>query len=170
MGLTHPWENSEPAPEDPPEEAPIAGASARAREDGAEEAPHPAAETGREGSGELLAFPRAEATVREKRALRRARGLAGVWLGEAYETGQAGLDGSVCRARPPALRDMHARIVRAEWAGEVPALRIAGQAVGAVCLVVNALLYALAWATRRPVRLAATVALTVTTLVWGWPA
>ena len=87
----------------------------------------------------------------------RARDLAAAWAAEAYHSGRAALDGSVWRTRPAALRDLHARIERAEWAGGIEALRLAGQGYGYVALVLVAGLYALAEVIKRPSRLAIAV-------------
>lgn len=96
--------------------------------------------------------PSAEAEP-ARRAVR-ARELLMAWAGEAYHSGRAALDGSVWRTRPAALRDLHARIERAEWAGGIEALRLAGQGYGYLALVIVAGLYALAEVIKRPSRLA----------------
>lgn len=160
MALRVPWESPrlpDDAPEDDPKAPAPAPAPARAREGG--------------DGGELLAFPGSDvAQGDDAGGLVRVRAAGGTWLSEASQTAGAALDGSVFRSRPPALRDMHARVSRAEWAGDIGALRIAGQALGWVGLVLNTVLYGAAWATRRPVRLLVTVALIAAVVVkWGWP-
>lgn len=84
---------------------------------------------------------------------------AQVWVSEAKESAEAALDGSVWRARPPSLRDIHTRAQRADWAGDVPALRTAGQGFGYVSLAITAVGYALLWLARRPSRLALSIAI-----------
>ncbi|RCW45139.1 hypothetical protein DFQ14_103103 [Halopolyspora algeriensis] len=90
---------------------------------------------------------------------------AAVWAVEARETAAAAMDGSVWRARPPSLRDLHARVQRAEWAGDIPALRAVGQWFGYLSLAITAIGYALLWIARRPFRLVLTVLITVLVVV-----
>lgn len=84
-----------------------------------------------------------------------------VWASEAKESAEAAIDGSVWRNRPPSLRDIHTRAQRAEWAGDIPALRAAGQWFGYVSLAITAVGYALLWVARRPSRLALSTAIAV---------
>lgn len=108
----------------------------------------------RESGGEVVAFPGTGPTGAAGRDGSRAAGVVSVWFTDASDTGRAALDGSVWRARPPALRDLHARVARAEWAGDVPALRGAGQVFGYASLAATAVLYAVAWLVARPLRAA----------------
>lgn len=94
-------------------------------------------------------------------ATSRWRSAAATWVTEARETATAAVDGSVWRARPPSLRDLHTRARRAEWAGDIPALRAAGQWFGYASLAITAVGYALLWIARRPSRLVLTALITV---------
>lgn len=175
MGLTNPWKTPKQTPDEPADRVPDRRPEPEPAPDRA-----PARETANRGaeevSGEVLAFPTADAAEAAEAAERdeqpgllvRARGLAGRWYADARETGTAALDGSVYRSRPPALRDMHARITRAEWAGDVPALRVAGQVAGWIGLVLNAVLYTAAWVLRRPLRWLVTALVTVI-VIWSLP-
>lgn len=89
------------------------------------------------------------------------RKAAAVWGSEAKETAETAFDGSAWRARPPSLRDIHTRAQRAEWAGDISALRNAGQWFGYVSVAITAVGYALLWLARRPSRLAVTTAIAV---------
>src|SRR5699024_1083179 len=154
MGLTNPYENPATTPAEPLEEGPR-------RAPAPEPAPAPARGAVEPGSGEIVPFPGAEAAEVTERnpdeAPTRTRAAVSVWFTEAGNTARAAVDGSVWRARPPALRDIHARITRAEWAGDIPALRIAGQAFGYAALVMTAAGYGLLWVLSRPLRLAVAV-------------
>lgn len=97
-------------------------------------------------------------------AVARTRQVSAEWLAEAGVTARAALDGSVWRARPAALRDIHARTQRGEWAGDSTPLLIAGQAYGYVALGLVSVLYATAEVVKRPLRLLA-AALIVLALV-----
>lgn len=116
------------------------------------------------GEGQAKVVPLRDHTPQDTESDRTSR-IAGVrkaaevWGSEAKETAEAALDGSVWRARPPSLRDIHTRAHRAEWAGENSALRKAGQWFGHVSLVITAVGYALLWLARRPSRLAVATAL-----------
>ena len=164
MPIANPDEPGPRTPAEPPEwgstrphEHEHDRARARAREDAAGERP----------SGEVVTFPGAPVPATTGTAGDRAgmRELVTVWTGEAAGTARAAFDGSAWRARPPSLRDMTARTTRAEWAGSWPALRRAGQAYGHAAMVAVAVLYAVAWVVRRPLRLAGGAA--VAGLVWG---
>ncbi|MQA14678.1 MAG: hypothetical protein GEV09_11035 [Pseudonocardiaceae bacterium] len=88
------------------------------------------------------------------------------WAAEARDSGRAALDGSVWRSRPAALRDVRARIARAEWAGDLDALRVAGQLYGYyVALPLVAGLYALAELVKRPSRVAIAVLVVLMTVL-----
>lgn len=97
-------------------------------------------------------------------AVARTRQVSAGWLAEAGATARAGLDGSVWRARPAALRDIHARTQRGEWAGDSATLLLAGQVYGYVALPLIAVLYGAAEVVKRPLRLLA-AALIVLALV-----
>lgn len=121
-----------------------------------------------EQSGEVLQFPGASREVAQRDqpgTLVRLSGAASVWASEARESLTASIDGSVWRARPPSLRDIHARAQRAEWAGDIPALRAAGQWFGWVSLVITAVGYALLWLARRPSRLLLTTVISAVIVV-----
>lgn len=172
MGLTNPWKSPKPAPDEPAGRAPNCRPEPEPAHDRA-----PARETADRGAeeapGEVVAFPGAESVEaaesdEQPGLLGRARGLAASWYVEARETGAAALGGSVYRSRPPALRDMHARITRAEWAGDIPVLQVAGQVAGWIGLVLNAVLYTAAWVLRRPLRWIVTALVTVIVL-WSLP-
>lgn len=75
------------------------------------------------------------------------------WWDEASQTAGRALDGSVWRARPPALRDSAVRLQRAEWAGGLPALRWAGWVYGYPALAVRAVLMGVIWLLDHPTRL-----------------
>lgn len=81
------------------------------------------------------------------------REVSGRWVGEARVTVGAALDGSVWRARPAALRDIHARVQRGEWAGDSVGLLVAGRVYGWFALALVGLLYGLAEIVKRPTRL-----------------
>ncbi len=78
---------------------------------------------------------------------------ARAWWAEAAATGRQALDGSVWRARPPALRDSAARLQRAEWSGGLPLLRWAGWVYGYPALAVRAVLMGVIWLLDHPTRL-----------------
>lgn len=167
MGIPKPWDKPQHAPAGPPDEDP--NWVSESESERVSERAH-AREAGRPGGGDtvdgqVLPFPDtgtevaqrdagAELEATRTPALTRAHDLGGRWWAEAAETGTAALDGAVWRARPPALRDIHARVVRAEWAGDVPALRVAGRVYGHVAMAGVALLYGAAWLLARPARLA----------------
>lgn len=116
------------------------------------------------GEGQAKVVPLRDHTPQNTESDRNSR-IAGVrkaaevWGSEAKETAESALDGSVWRARPPSLRDIHTRAQRAEWAGDNSALRTAGQWFGHVSLVITAVGYALLWLARRPSRLVVATAL-----------
>lgn len=122
-----------------------------------------------ETAGEVVAFPgtvAAPAADSDVTAPRNGfKAVVAVWATEARESATAAADGSVWRARPPSLRDIHTRTLRAEWAGDIPALRTAGRCFGYVSLTLTALGYALLWVARRPSRLVLTVLITVLVVV-----
>ncbi|MGI5208959.1 hypothetical protein ACQEU6_46275 [Spirillospora sp. CA-108201] len=91
------------------------------------------------GRGELVPAALAEA--------------AQVWWAEASTTVSQALDGSVYRARPPALRDSAVRLQRAEWSGGMPLLRWAGWIYGYPALAVRAVLMCALWLLDHPTRL-----------------
>lgn len=183
MAIPDPWEETEHDTANPPAAASNRGREreperdrARAREDREDSA------AGGEESegGEVLPFPgerqavntpsdRIEPREPEGEAaptsVAKLRTAISAWSAEAGETARAALDGSVWRARPPSLRDIHTRARRAEWSGGVPALRTAGQWFGWVSLVITAVGYALLWLARRPSRLVLTTAVVVLVVV-----
>lgn len=126
---------------------------------------------GAEGDGAALVVPRdPDPAELEQRpgGVARARQLSGRWCAEARVTARSALDGSVWRARPAALRDIHARTQRGEWAGDSAVLLLAGQVYGYVALLAVAGLYGLAEVIKRPSRLAMVllcVLITVLTVV-----
>lgn len=79
--------------------------------------------------------------------------VARVWWAEAVATAGRAVDGSVWRARPPALRDSHVRLQRAEWSGGLPVLRWAGWIYGYPALAVRAVLMGVIWLLDHPTRL-----------------
>lgn len=99
----------------------------------------PAVEPGGESGGELVPAALTEA--------------ARAWWAEAAETVHQALDGSVWRARPPALRDSAVRLQRAEWSGGLPLLRWAGWIYGYPALAVRAVLMGVIWLLDHPTRL-----------------
>lgn len=138
-----PWELREETPAEP-----AAGCGDARERDHA----HAPAREGDTPGGEVATHPTARLTEVTQRGTLTPRELTGVWMREAKESGTAAVDGGVFKTRPPSLRDMHTRIVRAEWAGGIPALRVAGQIDGWLGLILNAVAYAFAWVVRRPVR------------------
>lgn len=114
--------------------------------------------------GRVVRFPGsgAEVTTRNRSGLSSA---VSVWASEATRSAVAAVDGSVWRARPPALRDIHARMTRGEWAGGNQPLYLAGLVFGYVSLVATALGYALLWVASRPSRTAVAVLITVLVVV-----
>ncbi|MEV3927035.1 hypothetical protein [Actinomadura coerulea] len=91
------------------------------------------------GRGELVPAALAEA--------------ARVWWAEVSVTVHQALDGSVYRARPPALRDSAVRLQRTEWSGGMPLLRWAGWIYGYPALAVRAVLMGALWLLDHPTRL-----------------
>ena len=161
MGITRPDLDPGPTPQDP-EQGAIGRGSGSARV-------HAYAREGDERRVLTLPVPRGNdaelvpvvddaalvgaTRTRGSGALARVRSVSGRWVGEARVTVGAALDGSVWRARPAALRDIHARTQRGEWAGDSNALLLAGQVYGYVALALVAGLYAAAEVVKRPLRL-----------------
>ncbi len=153
MGLTRPALIRASTPGDPasePSHSPSESESESAS--ASERAP------AREGRVLTLPAPReAEATALEQADDGRAEMVpapvpasgtaARVWAtskrraGQTYQAGRVALGGSVWRTRPAALRDVAARVQRAEWAPNSSHLLLAGQAYGYVALFVVAVLY-----------------------------
>lgn len=157
MALASPW-SAEPDPE--PDENTQQGQSE----------PDPAAgdaDTGSDTSAEIVPLPTAQPAETHDRSPARQQlpNVARAWYVEGRDTAKASLDGSVWRERPPSLRDMHARIDRAEWSGDIPALRAAGQAFGYLSLALTAAGYSALWVVRRPLRLALAAAVVTALLI-----
>lgn len=131
-----------PARDDTPADAPTAaeGPSAAEEQSGGAVLPFP--------SGQVVAEPDGDGPASTALA-----GAAQVWWAEASATARQALDGSVWRARPPALRDSAVRLQRAEWSGGLPALRWAGWIYGYPALAVRAALMGLLWLLDHPTRL-----------------
>lgn len=102
-------------------------------------------DTDGETDGEVVAFP--------GRATPRPPAVVQVWIREAKDTAGRAVDGSVYRARPPALRDSFERLRRAEWAGGNPVLLWVGRIYGAIALVIRAGLLGVCWLLDHPTRL-----------------
>ncbi|MCI2421540.1 hypothetical protein MOQ72_29305 [Saccharopolyspora sp. K220] len=120
------------------------------------------------GHGELVPFPGTAGEITpsdDAEGTPQWRAAVSVWIREAQESGRAAIDGSVWRARPPSLRDIHARVERAEWAGGLRWLVLPGMAFGYLSLLITALGYAVLWIARRPSRLAIATAITVVIVV-----
>ncbi len=179
MPIPDPWGTS---PTEATQDGPPGSNGAREREPERDRARAREANPAPEGkaSGEVLPFPGTNqplgtdsdttptvevAHEKPNAATTRWRSAATAWAGEARESVTAAVDGSVWRARPPALRDIHARLERAEWAGDIPALRVVGQGFGYLSLALTAVGYGLLWIARRPSRLLLTVLITVLVVV-----
>lgn len=116
----------------------------------------------------LVRFPGATTEVVQRSrpgAVSKLGDAAKTWGREARETSTAAIDGSVWRARPPALRDMHVRVQRADWAAGIKPLYVAGLVFGYLSLLVTAVGYGLLWVARRPARLLLATAITVLIVV-----
>lgn len=88
-----------------------------------------------------------------------------IWGVEAWDTAKRGLDKTVWTERPASLRDMHVRLQRAEWAGDVKVIRQVGTALGYMCLVLTAVGRGALWPLARPARLLITTAIAVLIVV-----
>lgn len=112
-----------------------------------------------ETTGEVVPFPGAHAEPADGQAKgaelvpAALAEAARAWWAEASATAGRAVDGSVWRARPPALRDSHVRLQRAEWSGGLPALRWAGWIYGYPALAVRAVLMGVIWLLDHPTRL-----------------
>lgn len=116
------------------------------------------------GHGELVPFPGTSGEITpsvDSQPSSQWKSAVSVWVREAGESGRAAIDGSVWRSRPPSLRDIHARVERAEWAAGLRWLAVPGIAFGYVSLAITALGYAVLWIARRPSRLVVATAITV---------
>lgn len=116
------------------------------------------------GHGELVPFPGVSQDLTPSDDASSGpnwKEAASVWVREAHESGRAAIDGSVWRSRPPSLRDIHARVQRAEWAAGLRWLVIPGIAFGYVSLLITALGYAVLWIARRPSRTAVATAIAI---------
>lgn len=100
--------------------------------------------------GEVVPFPSGELA---RRTTPTAVVTAKAWLADARETASQAVDGSMLRARPPAIRDSFARLHRAEWAGGMALLRWAGWIYGYPIQVLRALLMCVLWLLDHPSRL-----------------
>ncbi|SDP96716.1 hypothetical protein SAMN04487905_12127 [Actinopolyspora xinjiangensis] len=176
MPIPDPWESPDSATANPSEEGPDRGREREPERDRARAREEPAEQDAETEGGEVLPFPsdRQGSNTTSSRvephsyggrpahvSVVKLRKAAAAWTSEAGSSARAALDGSVWRARPPSLRDIHTRARRAEWSGDIPALRAAGQWFGWVSLVITAVGYALLWLARRPSRLLLTTAVAV---------
>src|SRR2546422_10624053 len=98
--------------------------------------------------GEVVIFPGGEVAT-PPAAWAAAQG----WWADARQSATRAVDGSILRARPPAIRDSWVRLQRAEWAGGITALRWAGWIYGAPAQVVRAVLMVVIWLLDHPSRL-----------------
>lgn len=133
------------APDDKPDMAPGAAEEISADQADADDA-----------GGQVVPFPGAQVDARPAgRELVPAAlaDAARAWWAEASATARRALDGSVYRARPPALRDSAVRLQRAEWSGGLPVLRWAGWIYGYPALAVRAVLMGVLWLLDHPTRL-----------------
>lgn len=166
MPIPDPW-GEQHKPEETAESAPNGAPEREPERERERERVYPESTPDR-GQGEVVPFPGAAKEITPSDQTGDSAGwksAVSVWVREAQETGRAALDGSVWRSRPPSLRDIHARVVRAEWAGGLRALYLPGLVFGYLSLLITALGYALLWITRRPSRLAITALITVLVVV-----
>lgn len=117
-----------------------------ARDDNTAEPPEPGTR------GELVHFPGAE-LVPQTRPLIPIPASVKAWVTEARDTVGQALDGAVYSGRRPSIRDSHARLQRAEWAGNADLLKWAGRIYGYPMLLVRVLLMAVDWLIDHPSRL-----------------
>ncbi|RFU39110.1 hypothetical protein DZF91_24140 [Actinomadura logoneensis] len=165
-----PQQTPEPAPRRPDErERTRTRPRARTREDDqaptADSADSDPADADDQAAGQVVPFPGAgPVVVAEPGAALVLRETAREWLAEAGQTAAHAVDGTVWRARPPALRDSAARLQRAEWSGGVPLLRWLGWIYGYPALGARAVLLGLAWLLDHPSRLLVAAAITAVAL------
>ncbi|MBA8825307.1 hypothetical protein FHX42_002658 [Saccharopolyspora lacisalsi] len=181
MPIPDPWSTSGKESAESPQSAPNGAREHEPERDRArarEASPGP---PGADGSGEVVPFPgttseqntdsgsskELRSTEDSSETAKGWRAAATVWAAEARETATRVVDGSVWRSRPPALRDIHIRAQRAEWAGDIPALRTAGVWFGYVSLALTAAGYGVLWVVGRPARLAVAALITVLIVVFA---
>lgn len=151
MGLSHPGQIPGDTREKPLEVPPTwasasASASAREGDSGASAALPAPRDPGEPGDADGRAVLEQQRDVGHAEVVvagRRPGAVARVWHG-VKDAAREALRGSVWRARPAALRDINARIQRAEWAPTSTGLLLAGQAYGYAALVAVAVIYSAA--------------------------
>ena len=97
---------------------------------------------------EVVQFPNTstDVAVRDQPGLpAKLRDASTVWMRDAAQHTREVFDGSVYTVRPPSVRDRVERWRRAEWAGGIDSLRVAGKVAGAVPLALDLLVDAVRW-------------------------